>query len=355
MGKILVKNGRVWNGWEFLESDILTQDDRIVKIEKEIEDPADYIFDATGKIVSAGLVDAHVHMKGISCDAYGIQAEMSCLPFGVTAAADAGAGYGDREKLDFMGIRNCVFVQVKIRENKADFTKALEMLKKYGDKAIGVKICFDKSTGEVWNMAPLQEVVAFAEEHGLIVMVHSSHSPVPMPEVLRTLRKGDILTHAYHGGTHTVLADHCECIKEAKKRGVVIDAGLAGHIHTDFQVFREAIAAEAIPDVISTDITKYSAYKRGGRYGLPMCMSIAGYLGMSEEDIFRAVTSAPAKALGKEKEWGTLAVGRKADIAVLEYTQEPFDLTDKAGNHIFSEQGYRNVFTIADGEVVYRR
>ena len=38
-------------------------------------------------------------------------------------------------------------------------------------------------------------------------------------------------------------------------------------------------------DTISTDITKFSAYKRGGRYGLPMCMGIAKVSGMSEEDI----------------------------------------------------------------------
>ena len=38
---------------------------------------------------------------------------------------------------------------------------------------------------------------------------------------------------------------------------------------------------------------------------------------MCEEDILRAVTSAPAKALGKEDEWGYLEVGRTADIACL--------------------------------------
>ena len=29
-------------------------------------------------------------------------------------------------------------------------------------------------------------------------------------------------------------------------------------------------------------------------------------------------------------------------------------LTDKAGNHIANDQGYRCVMTVADGEVVYR-
>ena len=87
---------------------------------------------------------------------------------------------------------------------------------------------------------------------------------------------------------------------------------------------------------------------------MTMCMSIAKHLGMSEEDIFRAVTSSPAKALGKENEWGHLKVGRCADIAVFDYTNEGCDFADKAGNHIVSEKGYRCLLTVADGELVYR-
>ena len=87
---------------------------------------------------------------------------------------------------------------------------------------------------------------------------------------------------------------------------------------------------------------------------MTMCMNIAKTLGMCDEDIFRAVTSNPAKALGMENEWGYLQVGRCADIAVFDYTNEGFDLTDNAGNHIESDRGYRCVLTVADGEVVYR-
>ena len=43
-----------------------------------------------------------------------------------------------------------------------------------------------------------------------------------------------------------------------------------------------------------------------------------------------------------------------ADISVFDYTKEGFCLTDKAGNHIASESGYRCILTVADGEVVYR-
>ena len=52
--------------------------------------------------------------------------------------------------------------------------------------------------------------------------------------------------------------------------------------YTVEDVLRSAFAAGQYPDTISTDITKNSAYKRGGRYGLPMCMSMARAAGMAE-------------------------------------------------------------------------
>jgi predicted amidohydrolase len=73
---------------------------------------------------------------------------------------------------------------------------------------------------------------------------------------------------------------------------------------------------------------------------------------MAEEAIFRAVTTAPATAVGMP--WGRLQVGEIADIAVLEYTNEPFRLTDKAGNILQNEKGYRCRLTVADGVVVFK-
>ena len=355
MGRILIKNGKVWNGEKFFFADVLTENKRIIRVEENITETADFVFDASGKIVAPGLVDAHVHFKGISSEEFGINAEMACLPFGVTAAVDAGGGLGNKEQLDFMAVKNRVFVSVQVKDNKACFENTKRLFEVYGDKVIGLKLYFGIEVSDLKDIQPLKQTVDFAEEHGLMVMVHSTNPPVSMKELLSVLRKGDILTHAYHGGTYNVADDNYECVFEAKNRGVIIDAGMAGHVHTDFKVFEDAIKCGALPDIISTDITKFSAYKRGGRYGLTMCMSIAKHLGMTEEDIFKAVTSSPAKALGMDKEWGFLGVGRCADVSVLEYAEEGFDLTDNAGNNINAETGYRCVLTVSGGDVVYKR
>ena len=354
MAKILIKNGQVWDGEHFSFADVLSEGNTVTKIEPHISDHADLVCDATGKIVSAGLVDTHVHMRGISIEQFGIQAEMSCFPFGVTAAADAGGTEGNKALMDSFMLKNLLFVGVSIRDNHADLTKAEGMLAKYGYKAIGLKVYFDTNQADVRDITPLREICEFARANGLRVMVHCSNSPVKMQEILSTLGTGDILTHAFHGGKNNAAEDDFEAMRLAKKRGVIIDSGFAGHIHTDFAVFKSAVENGFLPDTISTDITRFSAYTRGGRYGMTMCMSIARHIGMNEEDIFRAVTSNPAKVLGMENEWGYLKVGRCADIAVFDYTNEGFDLTDRAGNHIESDRGYRCVMTVADGEIVYR-
>ena len=43
-----------------------------------------------------------------------------------------------------------------------------------------------------------------------------------------------------------------------------------------------------------------------------------------------------------------------ADIAVFDYTDCGFDMTDGRGNRIFSKKGYRCKLTVLDGEIVYR-
>jgi len=354
MARILIKNGRIWNGESFSYGDIFTSGNMVEKIAESIRTDADFILDADGKIVTAGLVDMHVHMRGTAPSEFGIQAEMSCFPFGVTAANDAGSICGNEELLTQFALKNTVFVGCAIKDNHAALSALESLLERYGKRAVGIKVYLDTTQADVRDQTPLREVCEFADIHQLKVMVHCTHSPVSVRQIAETLRKGDIITHAYHGGENSSVADGFLGLMEAQRKGVIVDTGFAGHVHTDFQVFTSAVQAGILPDTISTDITRYSAYIRGGRYGMTMCMSIAHTAGMQEEEILRAVTSRPAKVLGKEKEWGYLKEGRAADIAVLDFGKESYDLTDSAGNRMADEMGYRCVFTVVDGQIVYR-
>ena len=351
---ILIQNGRIWNGTAFSTGDIWVEGQTVTKIAEHIDEKADFVFDATGKTVSAGLVDVHLHLRGISPKNLGMQGEMASFPFGATAVNDAWAVFGNKELLDSFMVKTTVFPIVPIVDNRARLDQMEETLARYGERAVGLKVYFDSHNPECRDIVPLREACEYATSKNLKVMVHCNHSPTSMREIVDTLRRGDILSHAFHGGANNALENDFSALKEAKRKGVYIDACMAGYVHMDFAIFRQAVMNNLMPDIISTDLTQLSAYKRGGRYGLTTCMSIARHSGMPEETIFQSVTQTPAKALGRAEVWGKLCEGSPADLAVFDYTNEPYELKDASGNELKSDKGYRCVLTIADGEVVFR-
>lgn len=353
MSNILIKNGKIWDGERFCFSDLLIENGKISKIAKMINANAEFVYDAKEQIVSAGLIDSHLHLRKMSADGLGV-GEWACFPFGVTAAVDAWIEQDNVTVATARMIKTIGFIGTWISGNHLHTDKVEPLRKVWKEKAVGIKVCFDGKDTDARDITPIREAVEVANQHGLKVMVHCNHSPVPMVEIVKTLRKGDVLTHAYHGGQNAAAEDDFQCLQYAREKGVVLDAGFAGHIHTDFGVYRKAVEKGYAPDLISTDLTLYSTFKRGGRYGLTACMNIAKVCGQDEESIFRSVTSTPACVFGKAEEWGYLKEGRSADIAVLAYEDDPYDLTDFSGNRVAWDKGYKCKLTIVNGEVVYR-
>ena len=353
MHSILIKNGKIWDGERFFVGDVLLREGRVEAISKQINASASFVYDAQGQIVSAGLIDSHVHIRGLSNATTGVRLA-AFAPFGVTSAveawaeqlADGALGGYERNVLAFAGL--CV------RDNRIDTAHTEKVLPLLKDCAIGVKLCYDTDGCDVRDITPVKQAVAYAQEKGLKLMVHCNRSPVPMDEIVQELRQGDVLTHPYHGGKHSAREDDFACLRHAKEKGVILDAGFAGHIHTDFGVYREAVEKGYLPDTISTDLTLFSAFKRGGRYGMTAMMSLARECGQSEESIFKAVTSTPANVFGKGDAWGHLQEGRIADVAVFSYENEPFALTDASGNRVAWQQGYRCKMSIQGGEIIWK-
>ena len=61
--KILIKNGLIVDGLlnKPFKSELLIEDDKIVKIADCIDDKADKVIDAKGRVVCPGFVDTHSH------------------------------------------------------------------------------------------------------------------------------------------------------------------------------------------------------------------------------------------------------------------------------------------------------
>lgn len=352
MSKIWIRNGNIWDGEKFFSSDIYIENGVIKEISKRINATSDFVYDAKGKIVSAGFVDSHVHLRNLSNNSLGV-GDWACFPFGVTCAVDAWVEQNDRT-VETGLVKTLGFIGTRIERGRLCTEMVAPLIREWEEKIIGIKVCFDGRDTDARDVTPICEAVELAEKQGLKVMVHCNHSPTPMMEIVKKLRKGDVLTHAYHGGQNNAAEDGFQCLQYAREKGVVIDAGFAGQIHTDFGVYRQAIEKGCAPDILSTDLTLYSVFKRGGRYGLTACMNIAKQCGQEEESIFRCVTSTPAKVFEKAEEWGYLKEGRAADIAVLAYEDDAYDLTDVSGNRVAWEKGYRCKLTIANGEVVFK-
>ena len=353
MTEIIIKNGRIWDGTHFFPGNLLIENGKIAGM-GDVDGAAEYTIDAFGAIVSPGLVDIHTHFRGISIDEFGMQAELGCIPFGVTAAAECGAEFGGEAALQGLSVRTVAFVPAIIRGNRFQASETEKRLSLFGSRLMGLKVYFDTTMTDLSDIRPLRECCAYAREKGLKMCVHSSHSPTPMSAIAEALSSGDILTHCYHGGVHSAAEEDFRALRLAREKGIVIDSGHAGHVHTDFALLRQALAQGFGPDTISTDLTRLSAYRRGGRYGMTLCMSYFRTLGWPEEEIFRSVTGRAARALNRP-EWGNLTVGGPADVVIFDTQGGSYCATDAAGNVLRDDSSYRCRLTIMNGQILYRQ
>ena len=111
----------------------------------------------------------------------------------------------------------------------------------------------------------------------------------------------------------------------AHERGVLFDVG-HGSGGFSFAVAEAMLAGGLLPDVISSDLHQRSIVGPG--FDLPTCMSKFLVLGMSLEDVVRAVTVNPSRALGDSLGTGGIEVGSRADLAVFELVSGEFFLYD---------------------------
>ena len=334
----------IWDGTAFSRGDVWVEDGKVQAI-GEVNERAEFEFEGNGGLLTAGMVDIHTHLRYLSDDRYGLPPEAATYPFGVTAAADATGMRGDASYIKKIEPKTCVWVEIPIRDNRPDFAVAAARAAGFGEYAVGYKVYFSKGMGAK-DASPLAEIFRWADRP---VMVHVTGSPVPMAEYLPLFRKGDVLTHAFHGGEHTAAQDGFAALRLAQERGVVIDLGMAGHAHTDLEILGQAAALGLFPDTVSTDAVIGSLNRRGGRYGLTLCMSVMQTLGMPRAALMAAVTTRAAQVLGRP--WGRLTVGGAADLAVLD--------VDKTGGFAYpglaAEQGLTCWLTLRDGVVVHRR
>ena len=109
-----------------------------------------------------------------------------------------------------------------------------------------------------------------------------------------------------------------------------------------------------IPDTIGTDmeIQPGAGFRTVSTRGLLEYAAYFLHLGFPMEDVIRMTTINPARALGIEDRAGSLAVGRKADISVLEPLEGDWELTDATGQSRTGSKALIPMVTIKSGQMI---
>ena len=336
------------------------------------------VVDVNGKLVTPGLIDIHTHIynPGRSVN----HPDIAGVRGGVTTVADAGSGGSGnfQEFCDFVlsqaETRVYAFLSifrdrtnplVDVRESDMDAEGVVRIAQEHPDVVRGVKAFVHNRTVPVMGLKQLETAKAAAREAGIRVTVHIGDNgpkgPAPTPpevvgEALSMLDAGDIVTHVFSPHTGAALDGKGRVLpelKEAQERGVILDTSY-GDFNFSWERANAVMAQGLIPDVIGTDleIQPGAGMRTVHIRGLLEYAAFFTELGFSLEDVVRMMTVNPALALGIEDRAGSLAVGREADISVLESLEGRWQLTDAMGVSRIGSKALVPAVTVKGGKIV---
>jgi dihydroorotase len=177
------------------------------------------------------------------------------------------------------------------------------------------------------------------------------YDPNVIRELLPILEPGDIVTHLFTPNPGGVLDADGKLVAEASElrdRGVYLDTA-HGRLNFGFDVARKVLDQGLIPDCISTDLTIPG--RRGFVHSLVEMMARFLGLGFELEQVIAMCTVNPARALGEQDRLGSLAIGRQADISVLDVRQGDWLVYDTLGDSLPITRGVVPVLTIKRGQL----
>ncbi len=333
---------------------------------------ATHTIDASGLLVTPGLIDLHCHyyhqVSGI-----GLPADEMMHLTATTTGVDAGdAGYST-----FPGFRHFIIGQARTRHfafihiaaiglagdpiaigelfniDYAQVDKCAKAVAENRDVVLGVKVRLSKNVVGNNGIEPLKRAIAAAQLAGpwARVMAHIGNCDAPLSDVLDMMRPGDIITHMYSGaaGKNNIVDNGVllPAALRAQRRGVLFDVGHGGGSF-DFHVCQAALKGGLMPDTISSDV--HSASIQSPSVPLfPNVLSKFLALGFSLDDVIAKATVAPAKIIDRVPGLGTLGIGAPADIAIFRLVEGRTTFLDTMGNTLDGTQKLEPVKVIKGG------
>ena len=393
------------------QGDIAIKGDQIIAIENVPENyVASRTIDASGLVVTPGIIDLHTHVAGgLRRSSPYVEdmmqdADLAGVHSGVTTVVDAGScGIAN-----IGGLVNHVIPSAKTRvlallnvgslgvNRIPEVTSALDIehdeavatIDARRDIIIGVKARMVSPGIAELGMDLPKAAKAIANDAGVRLMVHVGDTTGQSDEALNAapkilaelLTENDIVTHSFSGargglltsspsggsaagdGGRTLLREALD----ARARGVKFDIGVGGR-NFSFDAAKRVLDGGLIPDTISSDVTLQSRYV-GTSFSQMDCIGKVISLGIGLEDALVMSCRKPAAVLstslpslgggsaegdgGLERMLGCMTPGTHADLTLLRVHEGEWEFIDGDGQINIGPYALEPVSCIRAGQVM---
>ena len=355
------------------------------------------VVDVAGKLVIAGMIDTHAHIYEHVTGRFGLNADM----VGVRSASTTIIDQGGPSCMTIRGFRHFVAEPASSRvlafisnylvggleghfypelygPDGVNVDHTVRAIGENRDIVKGVKSHAEIGGASRWGLEIVKLGKRIAREADVPLYIHlgqlwptADRAIIDADEYMRELvplmGEGDVLAHPFtrHPGGF-VCAETGEVhpvIWEALDRGVVVDVGHGSHF--SFDMARRTLDAGIRPFTLGADMHGYNVsvpesgmsdeerisnpFAGVAPFNLTIAMTELLALGLEIEEVVATVTANAAKLIRMEDALGSLAVGREADISVLDVLKGRFLLSDNSGAEVVADTLVRPAFCLRGG------